>query len=114
MKKINWLRCSLGTLGGGNHFIEVDAASDETNYLVIHGGSRNHGKQVAELYQQMAVDLHKGVGVYHETREEIIRTYNEQGRNNEIQKALKELKDKREMEEADMLEDLCYLSGEPF
>lgn len=114
LKKVNWLRCSLGTLGGGNHFIEVDVASDGTKYLVIHSGSRNLGKQVAELYQQMAVDLHKGIGVYHETREGIIRAYNEQGRSNEIQKALKELKDKRELEEADMPQDLCYLSGQPF
>ncbi len=114
LKKVNWLKCSLGTLGGGNHFIEVDVASDGTKYLVIHSGSRNLGKQVAELYQQMAVDLHKGIGVYHETREEIIRTYYEQGRSKEIQKALKELKDKRELEEADMPEDLCYLSGQPF
>ncbi len=114
LKKVNWLRCSLGTLGGGNHFIEIDVSSDGTKYLVIHSGSRNLGKQVAELYQQMAVDLHKGIGVYHETREEIIRIYNEQGRSNEIQKALKELKDKRERDTADMPEDLCYLSGQPF
>ena len=114
LKKVNWLRCSLGTLGGGNHFIEVDVASDGTKYLVIHSGSRNLGKQVAELYQQMAIDLHKGIGVYLETREEIIRTYNEQGRNKEIQKALKELKDKREKETPDMPEDLCFLCGQPF
>ena len=39
LKKENWLRCSLGTLGGGNHFIEVDVASDRTKYLMIHSGS---------------------------------------------------------------------------
>lgn len=43
------------TLGGGNHFIEIDAAADGTKYLVIHSGSRNLGKQVAELYQKLAV-----------------------------------------------------------
>ena len=52
------LERSLGTLGGGNHFIEVDQAADGTRYLVIHSGSRNLGKQVAEVYQQLAVDLH--------------------------------------------------------
>ena len=66
---------SLGTLGGGNHFIEVDRAADGTNYLVIHSGSRNLGKQVAELYQQLAVDLNRGIGSYLEKRDEIIRTY---------------------------------------
>lgn len=45
------LERSFGTLGGGNHFIEVDRAQDGTNYLVIHTGSRNLGKQVAKLYQ---------------------------------------------------------------
>ena len=42
---------SLGTLGGGNHFIESDRANDGTNFLVIQSGSRNLGKQVAEIYQ---------------------------------------------------------------
>ena len=48
---------SLGTLGGGNHFIEIDRAEDGTGYLVIHSGSRNLGKQVAEFYQHLAIDL---------------------------------------------------------
>ena len=55
------LERSLGTLGGGNHFIEIDKASDGTYYMVIHSGSRNLGKQVAEIYQQLAVDLHAGL-----------------------------------------------------
>lgn len=54
LKNIRWLERSLGTLGGGNHFIEVDQAGDGTNYLVIHSGSRDLGKQVAEIYQQFA------------------------------------------------------------
>lgn len=40
------LNKSRGTLGGGNHFIEIDEAADGTKYLVIHSGSRNLGKQV--------------------------------------------------------------------
>lgn len=50
------LNRSLGTLGGGNHFIEVDREEDGTFWLVIHSGSRNLGKQVAEIYQLMARD----------------------------------------------------------
>ena len=73
------LERSLGTLGGGNHFIEIDEAADGTKYLVIHSGSRNLGKQVAELYQQLAIDLNKGIGDYLEAKEELIRTYKEQG-----------------------------------
>ena len=57
---------------GGNHFIEVDKASDGTLYLVIHSGSRNLGKQVAELYQKLAIDLNKGMEVYFEKRDALI------------------------------------------
>ena len=64
------LERSLGTLGGGNHFIEIDRASDGSYYLVIHSGSRNLGKQVAELYQQLAIDLHKGKEDYFRQRED--------------------------------------------
>ena len=59
---------SLGTLGGGNHFIEIDEAADGTKYLVIHSGSRNLGKQVAEHYQKLAVCLDRGYGEYFEKR----------------------------------------------
>ncbi len=102
---------SLGTLGGGNHFIEVDRAADGTNYLVIHSGSRNLGKQVAELYQQLAVDLNRGIGSYLEKRDEIIRTYKAEGRRSEIQAALAQLKWDRENEEPSVPADLCWLEG---
>ncbi len=113
LKEAKRLERSLGTLGGGNHFIEIDRASDGTNYMVIHSGSRNLGKQVAELYQTLAVDLAKGIGDYLEAREELIRSYKEQGRRTEIQAALKELYDKKYIEHpSTMPEDLCYLSGQ--
>ena len=54
LKRSKWIEKSLGTLGGGNHFIEIDQTSDGTKYLVIHTGSRNLEKQVAEIYQQLA------------------------------------------------------------
>ena len=112
LKETKRLERSLGTLGGGNHFIEVDRAADGTQYLIIHSGSRNLGKQVAELYQALAVDLDKGIGEYLEAREELIRTYKEQGRRTEIQAALKELYNKKYHEgPMTMPEDLCYLSG---
>ena len=56
LQNIDRLNRSLGTLGGGNHFIEVDVAGDST-YLVIHSGSRNLGLQVAQIYQGKAVEL---------------------------------------------------------
>ena len=111
LREIPRLQRSLGTLGGGNHFIEIDRASDGTNYLVIHSGSRNLGKQVAELYQQLAMDLNSGIGEYLDAREEIIRTYKEQGRKTEIEQALKALKWDQENKETAIPQDLCFLYG---
>ena len=111
LKDAKRLERSLGTLGGGNRFIEIDEAADGTKYLVIHSGSRNLGKQVAELYQKLAINLNRGYGDYLEKRDEIIRIYKEQGRKNEIQEALKLLHWQVYESEAGMPEDLCYLSG---
>lgn len=105
------LERSLGTLGGGNHFIEIEKASDGTFYLVIHSGSRNLGKQVAELYQNLAVDLHMGKEEYFNKRDEIIRTYKEQGRRAEIQKALKKLDHEFHAKALTVPPDLCWLYG---
>ena len=111
LKDAKRLERSLGTLGGGNHFIEIDEAADGTRYLIIHSGSRNLGKQVAEHYQNLAVNLNRGYDRYLEQREEIIRTYKEMGRKNEIEGALKQLHWKVYESEPTMPEDLCYLSG---
>ena len=114
LKDSKRLERSLGTLGGGNHFIEVDKAADGTKYLVIHTGSRNLGKQVAEIYQRLAVDLNRGMEDYFEQRDEIIRTYKEQGRRSEIQAALKEIAWKKANGPTSIPEDLCYLYGKYF
>lgn len=111
LKQTKRLERSLGTLGGGNHFIEIDVASDGNKYPVIHSGSRNLGKQVAELYQALAVDLNLGKANYFEQRDEIIRTYKEQGRRSEIQAALKSLEAEWKAKEPTMPADLCYLYG---
>ncbi len=103
------LERSLGTLGGGNHFIEVDQAQDGTKYLVIHSGSRNLGKQVAELYQQLAVDLNKGKETYFIERDAIIKEYKAAGRRKEIQAALEKITWLKR--ETTIPEDLCYLYG---
>lgn len=103
------LERSIGTLGSGNHFIEVDVASDGTKYLVIHSGSRNLGAQVARIYQWLAMDLNMGKEPYLEAREELIRTYKEQGRKDEIEDALKQLKWKKQ--EMTIPRDLCFVYG---
>ena len=110
LKETKRIEKSMGTLGGGNHFIEIDKAQDGTNYLVIHSGSRNLGKQVAELYQRLAINLNVGFGDYLDKKEEIIRTYKEQGRKDEIKQAIAELHFHRQKEN-DIPDDLCFLSG---
>ncbi|MBR1531111.1 MAG: RtcB family protein, partial [Eubacterium sp.] len=79
---------SLGTLGGGNHFIELDKDEDGVIYLVIHTGSRNLGKQVAELYQKLAYDIARGADKLFETQQKLIDDYKAQGRRREIQSAI--------------------------
>ncbi len=111
LKDTRRLERSLGTLGGGNHFIEIDVSADGTKYLVIHSGSRNLGKQVAELYQNLAIDLSAGKADFFEKKEELIRTYKAEGRRSEIQKALKEMAKEWQAKEPSMPADLCYLYG---
>ena len=109
LSKTKWLEKSLGTLGGGNHFIEVDRTEEGEQYLVIHTGSRNLGKQVAEYYQNLAVELHQGKEEYFQKKDALIAEYKAAGRRKEIEGALKELhwKNKALL----IPEDLCWLYG---
>ena len=91
LRDVKRLKRSLGTLGSGNHFIEIDVASDGMQRLVIHSGSRNLGLQVANYYQKLAVDLHSGKEGFFERKRELIDTYKSAGRRDEVQAALKEL-----------------------
>ena len=109
LKDTRRLQRSLGTLGGGNHFIEVDRGSDGALYLVIHSGSRNLGKQVAERYQRLAIDLNRGREEYFRKRDALIAEYKAAGRRSEIQAALVGLGWSEKPLTAP--EDLCWLSG---
>ncbi|MBR2733529.1 MAG: RtcB family protein, partial [Selenomonadaceae bacterium] len=105
---------SMGTLGGGNHFIEIGRSADGTFYLVIHTGSRNLGKQVAEIYQRLAIDLAKGKDKYFAQRDEIIAVYKSLGRKTEIKSKLAELEKEYRGLKASMPDDLCYVHGKYF
>ncbi len=111
LKDSKRLERSLGTLGGGNHFIEIDSDDDGSKYLVIHSGSRNLGTQVAHFYQDLAYDLNLGKEVYFRERDELIRTYKEQGRKSELQAALKQLAASFQAKEPTLHHDLCHLYG---
>ncbi|RKJ07161.1 RNA-splicing ligase RtcB [bacterium D16-54] len=81
---------SLGTLGGGNHFIEADQDQEGKLYLVVHSGSRHLGLEVAQYYQEQAYrELN---GNTKKDEKALIATYRAQGREKEIERALKALK----------------------
>ncbi len=109
LKHHTYLECSLGTLGGGNHFIEVDVSQDGAKYLVIHSGSRNLGKQVAEYYQKLAVSLNQGVPQNLEQQAKLIEEYKAAGRQHELQKVLQELR--QQSRQTSIPEDLCFVYG---
>lgn len=109
---IDYLLCSIGSLGGGNHFIEVEVSKDGNYYLIIHSGSRYLGKKVAGIYQEKAIELHKGKDDFLRQKKEIIKTYKEIGKTQQIEQALKELTNEYNEKSPKLAKDLCYLYGE--
>lgn len=112
LKNVEWIKQSLGTLGGGNHFIEVDSDKSGNKYLVIHTGSRNLGKQVAEYYQKIAEDNMFGNLNFHEMQMQIVKEYKEAKRSKEIESALKELKRNASGYACNIPKELRYLTGQ--
>lgn len=122
--QINSLRCirsirgdtkqwnrGIGSLGGGNHFIEINVDDDGFKYLVIHSGSRNLGNRVANHYQKLAVEYHSGLNdEYYAKRNEIITTFKNQGRKDAIESELALLK-KAKTIVSTIPDELCYLEG---
>ena len=103
---------SIGSLGGGNHFIELDKDGEGNVYLVIHTGSRNLGKQVAEIYQAKAIKhLTDGADEFEETIKRTIEEYKAAGRRSELQKVIKQMRRERKEIEPSLSADLCYVEG---
>jgi len=101
-KNIERIKLSLGTLGGGNHFIEINE-DDDFYYLVIHSGSRNLGKQVADHHQSIAK---KSLDISEEVKS-LIESLREQDRQLEIESKVKELRNNK----TKVSKDLEYLTG---
>lgn len=101
--KKEYIQCSLGTLGGGNHFIELDVDDENNKYLVIHSGSRNLGVLVCNYWQKKAISKLTDDS---ETRKELIAKLKAKGRYKEIGAALKELKKPK------IDKELAYLEGD--
>lgn len=112
LKDIKKFNRAIGTLGGGNHFIEIDVDDENNKYLVIHTGSRNLGKQVADYYQNLAIELCSEKEELYQRKHQIIKEYKEQGRKDEIQKVLKDLEKEYKNNKPALPKELCYLYGE--
>jgi RNA-splicing ligase RtcB len=102
---------AIGTLGGGNHFIELNQDDDNNYYLVIHSGSRNLGKQVADYYQKIAINNLKGLGDFKTGKLELIQQLKSEGKKDQIQSVLKKWEEKFKNTKPTYPEDLCYLEG---
>lgn len=100
---------SLGTLGGGNHFIEANKDSEGKIYIVVHSGSRHLGLEVANYYQEEGYKLLNGSAK--KDIDNLIADLKSQGREWEIQKAIAALKNTKR---TDIPKQLAYVSGELF
>lgn len=111
LRNVEHIQASVGSLGSGNHYLELDKDSSGNIYLCIHSGSRNLGQQVCRYYQKLAVDNcltksneFKGRVSYLATKMKL------EGQQKEIQSAIEKLK--KEYKCADSIPyDLCYLEG---
>jgi len=99
-------KLSIGTLGGGNHFIEAGRDEDENLYIVIHSGSRHLGLEIAEWYQEEAWNQLNGRRKSDVDAE--IAKLKAEGRDTEIQSRIKEI---REQVRVDIPKDLAYVTG---
>ena len=104
---------SLGTLGGGNHFIEVDRDEEGRLYLVIHSGSRALGAQTANYYRKLGWAEMTGLPeeLRREQRFALIDSYKAEGRAAEIEQGLRELESRMHFE-TDVPEYFAYVEGE--
>lgn len=103
---IHRAQMSLGTLGGGNHFIEVDQDEEGILYIVIHSGSRHLGLEVANFYQEEAYQALNGNSK--KDIKKLIQDYKKAGKDKEIEKAIQTLKAQIQ---TDIPKDLAYCKG---
>lgn len=110
LREIDWLEKSIGSLGGGNHFIEVDKDDEENKYLIIHTGSRNLGKQVAEIYQNKAIKYCSYVKECEQNIEDFIAEAKSKGLERCIERGIKEIRESFKGK-TKLPKDLCYLEN---
>lgn len=111
LKETKRLNLSIGSLGGGNHFIELDRDESNLHYLVVHTGSRNLGKQVVDIYQKLAVKCQSGWAELMEEQNRLIAEYKQTGRKDELQDVIRKLHNSFKMRKPTIPPDLSYLEG---
>ena len=99
------LKFSVGTLGGGNHFGEINVDDDGAHYIVIHSGSRHLGIEVCRHYQRMAIEYHKGKK---KSDLSVIEQLKKEGRQSEIAAVLKASRNAQ----PSIPDDLAYIEGQ--
>ena len=105
---IDRARLSVGSLGGGNHFIEVDRDEEGNLYLVVHSGSRNLGTQVATYYQRAAWE---NLTRQARSTKDFVAQMKAEGREAELSALLKDF---RAQAAPDVPKDLAYVEGQLF
>ena len=109
-EKIKYARAelSIGTLGGGNHFIEADKGEDGSIYIVIHSGSRHLGVETAKYYQDTAF---RELSRNRDDVKALIGSYKAQGKEKDIEEAVRQLK---KAGKTGVPKHLAYCEGELF
>ena len=102
---VDKLKLSIGTLGGGNHFGEIDVDDEGNHYIVIHSGSRHLGIEVCKHYQRLAIKYHKDKK---KSDISVIEQLKKEGRQSEIEAVLKASK----QSQPSIPDELAYLEGQ--
>ena len=124
-KKINCkvseevFRLSLGTLGGGNHFWELDKDEAGSIWLVVHTGSRRSGKDVAEYYQRQAYEHLNMTGekykeMLSKKRKEYIGQLKREGKEKEISSLLPKWEEKQKKPDISVPYEVAWCEGKLF
>lgn len=113
LKNVDLIERAIGTLGDGNHFIEIDESNHHKKFLVIHTGSRNLGSQVAKYYQDLADKIcNYKILEYKEERHNLIEALKREGKEKDIESALAKLAEDYQKKPNEIPYDLTYLEGE--
>lgn len=102
---------SIGTLGGGNHYIEIGKIDESTLVLTVHSGSRNLGKKVCEYFQEKALENISGKNELREAINELIKKLKSEHREKEISEKIVELTENFSGAKTGIPKDLAYIEG---